>query len=153
MSMVVIGLSHGSQLARGEDVTVREIIDTHPHPADGDRDALVRCIDECADCDAACTACADADLAEPDVEDMIRCIRLCLDCAELCHATGRIATRQTQRDDSVLRAVVQACATACRASAEECDRHAEHHEHCRICARTCRSCEQACNDLLASLQG
>ena len=132
---------------------VREFIDTHPHPADGDRDALVRCIEECADCDAVCTACADADLAEPDVEDMIRCIRLCLDCAELCHATGRIATRQTQRDASVLRAAVQACATACRASAEECDRHAQHHEHCRICARVCRSCEQACNDLLASLQG
>jgi len=132
-------------------VTVREIIDAHPHPVGGDRDALVRCIEECAACDVTCTACADADLAEPDVEAMIRCIRSCLDCAELCRATGRIATRQTERDAAVLRAAVQACATACRACGEECERHAEHHVHCRICARVCRSCEEACNDLLASL--
>jgi hypothetical protein len=134
-------------------VTVREIIDAHPHPAGGDRDALTRCIEACADCDITCTSCADADLAEPDVEDLLLCIRRCLDCAELCHATGRIATRQTRGDGGGLRAALQACAAACRACAEECDRHAEHHEHCRICARVCRSCERACNDLLGSLQG
>ena len=133
-------------------MTVREMLDAHPSPVGGDRDALVRCIEACAECDASCTACADADSAEPDVEDLIRCIRLCLDCAEVCHATGRIATRQTHRDTGVLRGALQACIASCRASAEECDRHAAHHEHCRICAGVCRNCEQACADLLASLQ-
>ena len=33
--------------------------------------------------------------------------------------------------------------------AEECEKHAGMHEHCRICAEACRRCEQACDQLLA----
>jgi hypothetical protein len=39
----------------------------------------------------------------------------------------------------------------CRACAVECERHAAHHDHCRVCAEVCRRCEQACGDLLASM--
>jgi Domain of Unknown Function (DUF326) len=111
----------------------------------------VRCIDECFDCAATCTSCADACLGEKDVQALIRWIRLNHDCADACDATGRIVTRQTEPDVGVLRAAIQACAAACRACGEECERHAEHHEHCRVCSRVCRSCEQACNDLLAAI--
>jgi hypothetical protein len=48
--------------------------------------------------------------------------------------------------------MIEACAAACRASGEECERHAHHHEHCRICAATCRRCEQSCSDLLAVIE-
>jgi hypothetical protein len=51
----------------------------------------------------------------------------------------------------VLRASVEACATACRVCGDECDRHASHHEHCRLCAESCRRCEEACRALLAAL--
>lgn len=132
-------------------MTVGEVIKTHPHPTGIDREVLLRCIDDCFDCAATCTSCADADLGEDDVAELVRCIRLCLDCADVCDATGRIVTRQTEPDSGVIRATVEACATACRACAEECERHADHHEHCRICAATCRRCEQSCNDLLAAL--
>jgi hypothetical protein len=44
-----------------------------------------------------------------------------------------------------------ACVVACRACAEECDFHASHHDHCRVCAEVCRRCEQACGELLASM--
>ncbi|MEU7921763.1 four-helix bundle copper-binding protein [Micromonospora zamorensis] len=30
-------------------------------------------------------------------------------------------------------------------------RHADMHEHCRICADACRACERACRDLLATM--
>jgi hypothetical protein len=136
---------------RGEDVTFQDVIKTHPQPTGVDLDVLLRCIEECLDCGASCTSCADADLAEDDVREMVRCIRLCLDCADACDATARIAIRQTAPDLGVLRAVVEACAAACRASGDECERHAAHHEHCRICAEVCRRCEQACNDLVAAL--
>jgi hypothetical protein len=132
-------------------MTVREIIDKHPKPTNLDRDVLVRCIEDCFDCVATCTSCADANLAEPDLQDLIRCIRLCLDCADVCNAVGRAVTRQTEPDLGVIRALVEACATTCGASAEECERHASHHEHCRICAEVCRRCEQACNDLVAAM--
>jgi hypothetical protein len=131
-------------------VTIRQMLEAHPHPM-GDLDRLARCIDACVDCAATCTSCADADLGERDVQDLIRCIRLCLDCADVCDATGRIVTRQTERDLGVVRVALEACIVACRASRAECERHAEHHEHCRICAQACARCEEACQDLLASI--
>lgn len=136
---------------KGAEVTVREMIKTHPRPTSIDRDALLRCIDECFECAATCTSCADACLGEEDVVELVRCIRLNHDCADACGAAGRIATRQTALDVGVLRAVIQACAAACRACGEECERHAAHHEHCRVCAGACGRCEQACNDLLAAI--
>jgi hypothetical protein len=132
-------------------VTIREMLEAHPQPPGGDRDVIVRCIEACIDSAAACTSCADADLGESDLPELVRCIRLCLDCADICDATGRIVTRQTESEGSVVRATVEACVTICRACREECERHAEHHEHCRICAQSCGRCEQACNALLASI--
>jgi hypothetical protein len=71
--------------------------------------------------------------------------------ADVSGASGRILTRQTAPDLDLLRATIEACAAACRACGEECERHAAYHEHCRICAEACRRYEQACNDLVATL--
>jgi hypothetical protein len=142
--------NHGEREG-GPDVTVQEIVQTHPQPTSLDRAVLIRCITACSDCADSCTGCADADLAEPDVEDLVRCIRLCLDCSDICTTTGRIVTRQTAADVGVLRASVEACATVCRVCGDECERHASHHEHCRLCAESCRRCEEACRALLAAL--
>jgi hypothetical protein len=136
---------------KGDHMTVHELIASHPHPTSIDRDTLLRCIDDCFECAASCTSCADACLAEPDVQELVHCIRMCLDCADICDTTGRTLTRQTTPEARVLRVTIEACATTCRACAEECDRHAAHHEHCRLCAETCRRCEQSCNDLLATI--
>ena len=83
--------------------------------------------------------------------ELVRCIRLDLDCADVCDATSHIVTRQTEPDLRVLKAAVEACAVACLDCAEECERHAAHHEHCRLCAEVCRRCKAACDDLLAIL--
>ena len=132
-------------------MTIRELLDAHPRASTFDRDLLLRCINECVDCAAACTSCADADLGEPDVLELVRCVRLCLDCADACDATARIVIRQTAPDRRVIRAMVEACAAACQACGDECQRHAAHHDHCRICADVCRRCEQACGDLVAAI--
>jgi hypothetical protein len=132
-------------------MTFREVVESHPQPTGLDRDVLLRCVSECLDCAASCTSCADADLAEDDVGEMVRCIRLCLDCADACDASGRIVIRQTASDLRLIGAMVEACAVACLACAEECDGHAAHHEHCRLCAEACRRCKNACDDLLAAI--
>jgi hypothetical protein len=132
-------------------VTVQEMIKAHPQPTSLDRDALLRCIDECFDCAVTCTSCADACLGENDVQELVRCVRLNLDCADACDATGRILTRQTAPDLDLLRAMIEACGAACRACREQCERHAAHHEHCRLCAEACRRCDKACDDLLATI--
>jgi Domain of Unknown Function (DUF326) len=132
-------------------VTVRAIIERHPRPVSLDRDLVLRCIEECFDCSATCTSCADACLGESAVSELIRCVRLNLDCADVCDTVGRVVTRQTETDLGVVRAAITACVVLCRACADECERHAAHHDHCRVCAEVCRRCEQACSDLLASI--
>jgi hypothetical protein len=114
------------------------------------QDELAACIDACLDCLQTCTACADACLGEEDVAALRRCISLNLSCADVCGATGRILSRQFEYDPALSRAMLEACRLACRQCAEECERHAGHHEHCRACAEACRRCKQACDALLAA---
>jgi hypothetical protein len=136
---------------KGGTVSILEMLETHPQPVGGELDVRARCVEACNACAALCTSCADADLGERDIGDLIQCIRRCLDCADLCAATARIVIRQTASDVDVVRAAVEACVVACRTAGAECERHAEHHAHCRICAEACRECEEACNGLLAAL--
>jgi hypothetical protein len=42
--------------------------------------------------------------------------------------------------------MLHACAAACRLCADECEKHAKMHEHCRICAESCRRCVSACEE-------
>lgn len=130
---------------------VREMIATHPDVQGETSNALLRCIEECYSCAQTCTSCADACLGESKATDLRDCIRRNLDCADLCAATGSMASRRTGSNVDVLRAVIAACAEACRVCGEECGRHAQMHEHCRICAEACQACEQACRAALAQI--
>ena len=124
----------------------QEIIATHPDVRGNTNDALIRCIEECYSCAQVCTSCADASLAEDDVQDLRQSIRLSLDCADICNITGTIATRRTGSDEEIIRRMLEVCTAACRLCSEECQRHASHHEHCRICAEACRRCMRACQE-------
>jgi uncharacterized membrane protein len=128
----------------------RQLLDTYPRPLNVDAGMLAATIDALSDCAQACTACADADLGEPDLAELVRCIRLCLDCADVCTATVRVISRQTESDADVTRPMLEACAATCKSCGDECERHA-HHEHCRVCAEACRRCEQACRELLTAI--
>lgn len=116
-----------------------------------DKDKLAACIEACFECAQSCTACADACLSEDMVAELTKCIRTNLDCADICAATGSALSRHTGYDANITRAILEACVTACQACGDECSRHADMHDHCRICAEACRRCEQACRDLLATL--
>lgn len=130
---------------------VREMISTHPHVQGNTADNLLKCIEECYACAQACTSCADACLGEDMVKELTHCIRLNLDCADICTAAGAMASRRTGSNIEVLRAAIQACAKACRACGDECAKHAEMHEHCRVCTEACRSCELACTEALSDV--
>jgi hypothetical protein len=129
--------------------TVSAMLDTHPDTLALDRGLLAACIDACMEGAESCTACADACIGEPTVAELRTCIRLNLDCADICDATGRVLFRMVQAGSGLSRSLVEACIQACAACAEECERHASMHEHCRICAGACRRCEVACRALLA----
>ena len=127
----------------------QQILQSHPSGAAVEATTLAECTEACFDCAQTCTSCADACLGEDDPKSLARCIRRNLDCADLCEATGRVLSRQTAFEPEMARAALEACSRACSLCAEECERHAAHHEHCRVCAETCRRCESACNDLLS----
>ena len=130
---------------------VQEMIRSHPAVHGGEGAALIRCIEACYDCAQTCTVCADACLGEEMVKDLVGCIRLDLDCADICATTGQIASRRTGGDMSLLRRMIETCTEACRVCGDECERHAERHEHCRICAESCRACERACREAAEGL--
>ena len=133
-------MEHGTQVLR-----------THPHKPP---QSLEECLKACFDCEAACTACADACLHEkPDMLGMlVKCIDLDMDCADICGVTGRLIARAGGADPAVTRAQLQACIAACRACESECRSHASMHEHCKHCAEACHACHQACEQAMRSLQ-
>lgn len=120
------------------------MLGTHPATAKPDTGALANAIDLLLECATACTACADACLAEPGVEVLRLCIRLNLDCADLCTATARVLSRGAEAD---ITSLIEACTRATRNCQDECARHAEMHEHCRICAQACHEAARALNSV------
>lgn len=130
---------------------LQRMLDTHPDPAGPNGDEALRCIEACAECAQTCTICADACLAEADVANVVGCIRLNLDCAEVCRVTGTLLSRPSHRDAPSLRAQLQACATICRACADECEEHGGQMEHCAVCAEACRECADACEAMAGAL--
>jgi uncharacterized membrane protein len=130
----------------------RQMLDTYPHTFNVDAGVLAATIDALTDCAQACTADTDADLSEQNVTDMVKCIRLCLNCADVCTATIAVTSRQAEYDANVAKPLLEACAAICQSCGDECERHAQMHEHCRICEQACRRCEQACRELLAAIK-
>jgi hypothetical protein len=126
------------------------LLDTYSTPV-GDAKMLAATIDALDDCAQACTADADADLAEQSVAEMITCIRLCLDCADVCTATSRVISRRTAFDPALAAPLLEACAALCARCGDECEHHASTHPHCRVCEEACRRCERACRELLAAI--
>jgi hypothetical protein len=130
----------------------RQLLDSYPGTLNADAGVLAATIDALSDCAQACAADADADLAEQDLAEMVKCIRLCLDCVDVCTATAGLVSRQTDYDASITRPLLEACVATCKSCGDECGRHAQHHEHCRVCEQACRRCEQACRELLAAIK-
>jgi hypothetical protein len=130
----------------------RQMLDLYPGTVSADAGLLAAAIDALSDCAQCCTADADADLSEQNVAEMVRCIRLCLDCTDICTATIGLASRQGEFDASLTGLLLEACVAICKSCGDECERHAQHYEHCRVCEQACRRCEQACRELLDALK-
>jgi uncharacterized membrane protein len=130
----------------------RPLLDTYQGTLGVDPDVLAAAIDAASDCAQACIADTDADLSEQNLAEMVTCIRLCLNCADVCTATVAVISRQAASDVDVIRPLLEACVAICKSCGEECERHAPHFEHCRVCAPACQRCEQACRELLGALE-
>jgi hypothetical protein len=131
--------------------TVLQMLRASPGTSFTDDRVLAECILLAAECAQACAACADACLGEREVEQLRRCIRFDLDCADICESAGRLLLRPHDPAPEVLRHLLEVVAIACRACADECDRHAERYQHCRLCREVCLRCAETCTRLRETL--
>jgi hypothetical protein len=128
----------------------RQLLDLYSGVGDVDTGILAEAIDALSDCLQACIVDADSDLREHSA-DLVKCIRLCLDCADVCGATLGVTSRQTEYDANIGKLLLEACVAVCKGCGDECERHAQIHAHCRVCAEACRRCEEACRKLLDAM--
>jgi hypothetical protein len=82
------------------------------------------------------------------VEELKRCIAFNEVCADVCATTGAALSRRVPGDQQLVRTLLEACGQAGKDCGEECERHADMHKHCRVCAEACPTCEQGCRELL-----
>lgn len=136
-------------MSSGESIA--QMVQTHPQQPRIDATRLAQHIQTLGECALTCTICADACLHEQKVQELRRCIRLNLDCAEICNTTAGALARTGDPDPQVLRALLEACRTTCQVCGAECEKHAQMHEHCRVCAESCRHCEEVCQQLLSQM--
>jgi len=129
----------------------RQMLDNSPRTLNLDAGVLAAAIDALDDCVQACTADIDADLSEQNLSDMVKCIRLCLECSDVCVATRGVLSR-SESGSRITRRLLEVCVASCKTCGDECERHAQRHAHCRVCAEACRQCEQACRALLDALK-
>src|ERR1700690_2093108 len=131
---------------------VEAIASTHPRVGGHIDHAPFHCIELCFDCSKASAACADACVGEDSVVELRQCIRLNLDCSDICSAMGSVASRRTGSNAVFIRSMLETCAEGGRLCGDECDRHGDHHEHCRVCAEVCRDCERACKGAMGAVE-
>ena len=104
------------------------------------------------DLDRHSTTCATAMMAH-NTTDMLSATRAALDCADIAAAAHRVLSRDTAADVGVIKAILQATATAADRCATECGQHAAHHSHCRIHSETARHTAQLCRARLHHITG
>ncbi|MGK7650983.1 MULTISPECIES: four-helix bundle copper-binding protein [unclassified Roseovarius] len=130
-------------------MSIEKMISEHPDVAGRLNEPLAKAVRHAMYCAAICNSCADACLAEDDVEKRVDCVRHCMDCADICAATYRVATRRTGSNQSVLRSMLELCASACDACEEMCSHHDD--AHCKRCAQMCRECAEDCRTAAENL--
>lgn len=109
-------------------------------------EAKTALLDKLLACKQACEHCFDACLQEDDVKMMAECIRTDRECADICG----IVINYAHRESPIFEDLVAACKKACDLCAQECEKHADHHDHCKQCAIACRECEAACQAYLSA---
>lgn len=100
-----------------------------------DMQVMQACMDACAACEQACTVCS---------TQTMDCAPACMNCADMCNTMMRSMMRMQGMTPAVMMSMLDACIAMCRMCMEECMKHAEHSDVCRMCAQACRACMDAC---------
>ncbi|MNH85917.1 hypothetical protein D3C87_208270 [compost metagenome] len=89
-------------------------------------------IEASLECMNACNYCYVSSLKEYELASLRDCIRIVRECADICMFTADALSRGT----IFAKEILELCAKACEACAEECSKH--EHDHCQKCAEACK---------------
>lgn len=137
----VTRLARTTVVTQTPDVTV-ELVSTI--------DGLATVLQALTDLDRVSTTCATAMMAH-NCADMVSATRAALDCADIAAAAQRVLSRPTATDAGVIRAILEAAATAADRCAVECGQHAGHHGHCRVHSESAQRAAELCRSELANI--
>jgi hypothetical protein len=120
-------------------------------PASGmDMAMMEECIEACSACEQACTMCAGSMMMG---ENMAMCSGMCMNTADMTNTMMRSMMRPNGMHMESMMSMLQATTMMCNACAEECMKHADMSEDCRMCAETCRQCAMACQKMMDAMKG
>lgn len=139
-----------SSTADGSSVSnLVEMLASHPK-SDGGSEALATLVDAASDCELICQICADACANSEAAAQLGACMRLDVDCAEVCHTAAVVFARLPIAETEFAAALLQTLIVVTERCEEECNKHGEDHEHCRLCALACSRCARAARALRES---
>jgi hypothetical protein len=96
-------------------------------------EALMNCAAACENCVSVCI-----NDGKP-----LSCCHICLDCADICMTLFRLEAHNS----TFLKAMYKICADICDACANECEKHADYHPHCKASMYASRDCAEMCRAL------
>ena len=108
---------------------------------------MQECIEACSAAEQATTMCADSMMGDA----MMMCRSMCMNMADMSNTMMRSMMRPAGMESSSMMAMLTATMMMATACADECIKHAEMSEECRMCAEVCRQCAMACQKMMDSM--
>ena len=112
-----------------------------------DMGMMQECIEACAAGEQAATMCADSMMGD----SMMMCRSMCANAADVMNTMMRMMTRPAGMQGETMMGMLSATMVMATACADECMRHAEMSEECRMCAEVCRQCAMSCQKMMDSM--
>jgi hypothetical protein len=82
---------------------------------------------------------------------MMMCRSMCANAADVMNTMMRMMMRPAGMQGETMMSMLTATTMMATACADECMRHAEMSEECRMCAEVCRQCAMACQKMMDSM--
>lgn len=108
---------------------------------------MQECIEACAAAEQATTMCADSMMGD----SMMMCRSMCMNMADMSNTMMRTMLRPAGMEQESMMAMLSATMMMASACANECMKHADMSEECRMCAEVCRQCAMSCQKMMDSM--
>ncbi|MCU1406693.1 MAG: hypothetical protein JWQ43_2996 [Glaciihabitans sp.] len=108
---------------------------------------MQECIEACSAVEQACTMCADQMMGA----EMAMCRSMCMNAADMSNTMMRMMMRSAGMQMDTMKAMLLATMMMMTACADECMKHADMSDECRMCAEVCRQCAMTCQKMMDSM--